>query len=104
MPVAQFGDRLRFVVWLSAQTLGVDSGKELAAVLKKGSGQLSSWVNEKPRPSWDNIRLIADTVGVNARWLDDPMSKDAVEPELFAAWWKPRAEKLLAAEPQRRRA
>lgn len=101
-PASLFGERLKFVIWLSALRLGVESGKDLAAVIGKGSGQLSSWANENPRPSFDNIRLIADTVGVSAAWLDNPASLDAAgkEPELFAEWLA----KRRARGKQRKRA
>jgi len=102
-PTPSFGDRLRFAVWLSGKTLGVDSAKELAGVLGKGGGQLSSWVNENPRPSWENIKLIGEMIGVNPTWLDDPSSKDAKEPTDWAGWWEPRAKKLVA-DPQRKQA
>lgn len=101
-PASEFGERLRFVIWFAGLQLGVESGKDLAAVLGKGSGQLSSWVNESPRPSFENIRLIAETVGVSPAWLDNPTSRDAEgkEPELFAAWLA----KRRAREKQRKRA
>lgn len=91
-PASHFSERLKFVIWLAGLRLGVESGKELAAVLGKGTGQLSSWANENPKPSFDNIRLIAETVGVSATWLDDPAAKDAEgkEPELFAEWLQKR--------------
>lgn len=85
-----FGDRLRFVVWLSAYTVGAESGKELAAVLGKGDNSISKWVKEKPRPSWESIKLIADTVGVDAVWLDDPTRSGAREPEQWPQWWEKR--------------
>lgn len=87
-PASQFGERLRFVIWFAALKLGVESGKDLAAVIGKNPGQLSGWANEDPRPAWENIRLIADTVGVSAAWLDNPDATDAQgkEPELFAEW------------------
>ena len=93
-PVPAFGDRLRFVVWLSSYTIGVDSGKELAAALGKGENSISKWVNEKPRPSWESIKLIADTVGVDAVWLDDPSRLGAREPEQWPQWWGSRHERI----------
>lgn len=101
-PGSQFGERLRFVIWFSALRLGLESGKDLAAVIGKRPGQLSGWANEDPKPSFENIRLIAETVGVSAAWLDDPTSREAEgkEPELFAEWLA----KRRAREKQRKRA
>ena len=100
---SQFGERLRFVVWLAALRLGIESGKDLAAALDKRPGQLSSWIKEDPRPSFDNIRLIAETVGVSAAWLDNPLSPDAEgkEPEKFAEWL---AARRARSKHQRKRA
>jgi transcriptional regulator with XRE-family HTH domain len=97
-----FGERLRFVIWLAALRLGVESGKELAAAIGKRQGQLSSWIKEDPRPSFENIRLIAETVGISAAWLDNPEAAEAAgkEPELFAEWLA----KRRARAKQRRRA
>lgn len=81
------GDRLRFVAWFAALKLGVDSGQELAALLGGAKNQFSKWVNENPRPSWESIKRIATTVGINAAWLDDPSLPGAVEPEDWAEWW-----------------
>ena len=71
-------------------------------MLGKGTGQLSSWANENPKPSFENIRLIAETVGVSAAWLDDPTSREAEgkEPELFAQWLAARRSR----EKERKRA
>lgn len=96
-----FGDRLRFVIWLSALRLGTDSAKELSAVLGKGSNQLSKWVMENPKPSYATTKRIAEAVGVSPSWLDDPASSDAREPELFAQWWAARQER---AKPARKHA
>ncbi len=87
---ATFGDRLRFVVWLSALRLGVASGKELAEAIGSGPSQLSKWIAENPRPEFNSVRRIAEKVGVSALWLDDPSAPDAREPELFAEWWAAR--------------
>lgn len=105
-PASSFGERLRFVIWLAALRLGVESGKDLADVLGKGSGQLSSWANENPRPSYDNIKLIAEKVGVSAAWLDDPSAKESEgrEPELFAEWLAKRRARERDREKHRRRA
>ncbi len=104
-PVPQFGDRLRFAIWLSAKTLGVDSAKELAEVLGKRQGQLSDWLNETPRPQFENIKLIAETVGVSAAWLDDPASRDATQPNEWPEWWASRVKRRAGtAQAQRRRA
>lgn len=87
-----FGDRLRFVVWLAALNLGVESGQELAAAMGTAKNQVSKWLNEKPRPSWDSIKLIAKTVGIDAAWLDDPALPGAQEPTLWGEWWEKRQE------------
>jgi transcriptional regulator with XRE-family HTH domain len=87
---ATFGDRLKFVIWLAAYRLGVDSGKELAEAIGVGGTQLSKWANENPCPSFPSIRKVAEAVGVSASWLDDPRAPDAREPEMFAEWWAAR--------------
>ena len=93
---ASFGDRLRFVIWLSALRLGTDSAKELSEVLGKGKNQLSKWVAENPKPGFPTIKRIADVVGVSPSWLDDPTSSDAREPEFFAEWYAARLERQRA--------
>ncbi len=92
-----FGERLKFVIWLSAFRLGLDSAKDLAEVLGKRPDQLSRWVKEDPRPSYDTIKLIAEKVEISAPWLDDPKSPDAREPELWKEWWSRRRPAKKAA-------
>ena len=99
--VSTFGDRLRFVIWLSAYNLGTESGKELAQVIGKRPDQLSKWLKEDPRPEWDNIRLIAETVGVSALWLDQPESVEAIEPEMWGEWYAKRQARHAVQERKR---
>lgn len=96
-----FGDRLRFVIWLSAYNLGTESGKELASVIGKRPDQLSKWVKEDPRPEFGNIRLIAEAVGVNALWLDNPAATNAVEPEMWSEWYAQRLARRAAQKRKR---
>lgn len=95
-----FGERLRFAIWLSAKNLGTESAKELSEVLGKKQGQISSWIKEDPRPAYENIKLIAERIGISAAWLDDPLSPDAREPELWPEWFAARR----GRDDQRRRA
>lgn len=79
-------ERLLFAVWLSGKILGTENSKQFAAQIQKGASQLSKWVNESPRPSWENIKLIADAVRISAVWLDDPSRSGAQEPDEFPEW------------------
>lgn len=99
---ADFAERLRFVIWLSALRRGFDSGKDLAGAIGKGPTQLSQWLKKKP--TYATIRLLAEAVEVSPSWLDDPSSPDAREPELFKEWHRARVERAHQAKPQRRRA
>jgi transcriptional regulator with XRE-family HTH domain len=100
LPPSEFADRLYFVVWLSALRRGFESGQELARAIDKGPTQLSQWAKKKP--TYANIRLLAEAVQISPSWLDDPSSPDAREPELWAEWYKARV--AAHAKPQRRRA
>ena len=97
---SSLGDRLRFVIWLAALRLGVQDQKDFAAAIERSPTQLSTWLAEKPRPAFETIRLIAGAVDISAAWLDDPMSRDAREPELWPQWYAARLERLreLAAQ------
>lgn len=83
---SSIGDRLRFVIWLSALRLGAWTSKEFASAIGKAESQIPRWVREAPRPDWPNIKDLASSAGVSAAWLDDPRSADAKEPELFPEW------------------
>ncbi len=90
---SSFGDRLLFVIWLAGKVLGVDNGKQFAAAIGKGPSQLSRWLNEDPRPNWETIKAIADSVKISAVWLDDPSRADATEPPDFAEWLRARRQR-----------
>jgi transcriptional regulator with XRE-family HTH domain len=86
-------ERLLFVVWLGGKILGAENSKQFAEVIGKGAPQLSKWINEDPRPSWENIKLIADAVRIDPVWLDAPTRENAVEPTDFAQWIGARRER-----------
>ena len=88
-----FGERLLFVIWLGGRVLGVENNKQFAEAIDKGAAQLSKWVREEPRPSWENIKTIAGAVGVEAAWLDDPARAAGSEPPDFAEWLAARRER-----------
>lgn len=92
-PLSTMGDRLLFTIWLAGKVLGVDSAKDFADAIGKGATQVSNWVKGQKRPEWDTIKRIADAVGINAVWLDDPTRSEAVEPPDFAEWIRPRRER-----------
>jgi transcriptional regulator with XRE-family HTH domain len=92
-----FGERLLFAIWLSAKTLGTDNSKQFARAIGKGAPQLSKWVNEKPRPEWPSIKKIADAVGIDPLWLDEPTREGAKEPDDFPAWLRARRKRLALA-------
>jgi len=97
---ATFGERLLFVIWLSGKVLGVENAQQFAKAVGKGASQLSRWVREDPRPNWDSIKRVADAVGVDALWLDEPGRKGAVEPPDFPEWL---AARRLRAQPKGKR-
>lgn len=84
------GDRLRFVIWLSALHLGTWTTKEFAAAVGKADAQFPRWAREDPRPDWSTIKDIAAAVGVSPSWLDDPRNPEAQQPELFVQWLEAR--------------
>lgn len=79
------GERLLFCTWLSAKVLGTESQREFARAIGKGGTQLSKWIAEDPRPSWDSIKAIADALGINAAWLDEP-GRGGDVPRDFPEW------------------
>jgi transcriptional regulator with XRE-family HTH domain len=83
---SELGERLLFTVWLAGKILGAQNAKQFAEVIGKGAAQLSKWVQGKPRPSWESIKLVADSVGIDPVWLDDPTRAGAAEPADFAQW------------------
>lgn len=105
-PPPTLAERLRFAVWLSGATVGVESAAELAGVLKKGSNQLSDWVRGAKRPSADNLRQLAEVVKISAAWLDNPDSVEAAgkEPVEFYGWVTAQRERAKIAAAQRKRA
>lgn len=102
---SSFGDRLKFVIWLSALRLGTWSAKEFARALDKSEAQFPKWAKEDPKPAWPTIKSLATPVGVQAAWLDDPDLPGAQEPELFQDWlaarrsWKAAQAKAPRQEP-----
>lgn len=68
-------------------------------MLGKRQDQLSKWAKGKAKPEWLNIRLIAEAVGVDPRWLDDPNSPGAEEPTDFPDWFA--AQRARAAQRKR---
>lgn len=92
-------ERLLFVIWLAGRELGVDSQQSFAQAIDKDPTQLSQWVREEKRPSWDSIKRVADAVSVDAEWLDDPTRQGAAEPPDFQKWFVSR----LKRESEERR-
>lgn len=78
------GERLLFAVWLGGKILGTTNSKQFAEVIGKGAAQLSKWIQGKPRPSWESIKLVADAVQIDAVWLDEPQRPGAIEPPDYA--------------------
>lgn len=97
---ATFADRLLFVIWLAGKELGVENVGQFADAIDKNPTQLSRWIKEDPRPSWDSIKRIADAVSVDAVWLDTPERPGTTEPPDFAKWF---AAKLRREQPESRR-
>lgn len=95
-PASTLGERLLFAVWLGGKILGAENSKQFADAIGKGAPQLSKWVKEEPRPSWENVKLIADAVGIDAGWLDDPTRAGTVEPPDFAQWFAARKDREKA--------
>lgn len=83
---ASLGERLLFAVWLAGKKLGVESSKQFAEEIEKGAPQLSRWVTGEQTPSWASIKIVADAVGIDPVWLDDPAREGAKEPADFAEW------------------
>jgi hypothetical protein len=97
-----FRERMLFVIWLAGKVLGTDNSQQFARALRKGASQLSKWVNENPRPEWESIKKIADTVRVDPMWLDDPIRPGAHVPPDFEEWLTARRERQAAeAKPRR---
>lgn len=103
-PPPSFGDRLTFAIWLAGKVLGVDNAKQFSLAIDKDAAQLSKWVREDPRPGWTNIKAVADAVGIDPLWLDDPSRDGVKEPPDFAQWWAARVERQKAATKAARRA
>lgn len=83
---ATLSERLLFAIWLAGKTLGVQNAKQFAEAIGKGAPLLSKWVSGEKRPSWGSLKTVADAVGIDAGWLDDPTRNGAVEPADFAQW------------------
>jgi transcriptional regulator with XRE-family HTH domain len=83
-------ERLLFVVWLAGREVGTDGSGDFAQAIGKDPTQLSRWVKERERPSWDSIKRLADAVGIDAVWLDEPTRSGAVEPPDFPRWYASR--------------
>lgn len=79
-------------MWWAGQSLGVWNGKEFALVMGKQDTQISRWLREDPKPTWEIIKEFAVRVGVSPTWLDDPKTPGAKPPELFEQWLRARRE------------
>lgn len=84
--LSAFGERLLFAIWLAGKVLGVENAKDFAEAIGKDASQLSRWMKESPRPSWGTIKKIADSLGINAQWLDEPTREGASVPDDFPVW------------------
>lgn len=99
---ASLGERLLFSIWLAGKKLGTENSKQFAAEIEKGAPQLSRWVTGEQIPSWASIKIVADAVGIDPVWLDDPTRDGAKEPPDFGEWIAARRARERKEGPKRR--